>query len=104
MVAKRVEKSEDPKPQPQVRMVRAVIQFELFIDDGDHLIPIGTVLRDEQGNPGAVSAVVDAIEWPTYASGRFLESMKELEAKIQEVMRPVDLRSVDPARTEGSPA
>jgi hypothetical protein len=76
----------DPQPSAKVRLVRVQIQFELVVDDGETLIPLGNILKDREGNPAVVGAVVDGVDWPTYASGRFLESMKELESKVQKVL------------------
>lgn len=67
----------------KVRLVRAVIQFDLLVDDGENLTPIGNYVKDQNGEPGVVSAVVDASEWSGYATGRFVESMTALEGAVE---------------------
>lgn len=81
----------------RLRLARAHITFDLLIDDGDALRPIGDVIKDGNGNPGMITADVDGAEWATYTTGRFVTDLAALEEQINaEAVVPHSGRVTEP--------
>jgi hypothetical protein len=68
-----------------LRLVRAHVTFDIQIDNGETLSSLGTVIKDENGQPGVVSAIVEGAEWATYATTRFVTDLAQLEARVNEL-------------------
>jgi hypothetical protein len=68
----------------RLRLARAHITFDIQIDDGETLRSIGTIIKDQNGQPGTISAIVEGTDWPTYATTGFLADMAALEAQVNE--------------------
>jgi hypothetical protein len=63
---------ESDSKAPALRLLKVVVQPVMVLDDGKSLqeVPVDPI-------------VVSAAEWPTYASGRFREQMKELQKQLE---------------------
>lgn len=58
----------------QIRLLKVLVQPVFVVDDGD-------TLTEQATNPVEVSAV----DWPTFATGPFVQGMEELQARLDAV-------------------
>jgi hypothetical protein len=73
----------------RLRLVSMTLIPHFVVDDGENLSPLEEHLRTEDGAPLSLRGEVTAAQWPTFATGKFLDDVADIEQRLNVDTEPL---------------